>query len=186
MRNDVGRMSRDGAAPPPPVRPGRERPRSAGPRDLTRSEDAGTHDRGRCVRQPEASRMLEASTRRHHMDRREGQMANLNDAVKRHAGLAIALLVVMAALGGWAGAAGATTISTPITSPCPFALSVPDDLLSTSTGSIKCDGAGAASGADITITVAGNMVMEAGSEITAENTTGGGNGGNISITVSGD
>src|SRR5262247_3165765 len=120
--------------------------------------------------------MLEASTRRHHMDRREGQMANLNDAVKRHAGLAIALLlVVMAAMGGLAGEAAALVINTPITAPCPFTLTLgaAEDLLITSTGSIKCDGAGAASGADITITVpGGNMVMEAGSEITAENTTG--------------
>src|SRR5262245_2389838 len=141
--------------------------------------------------------MLEASTRRHHMDRREGQMANLNNAVKRHAGLAIALLVVMAAMGGLAGEAWASAqcvagggqqvpgqcqITAALTAPCPYALTLPvgEDRLITSTGSIKCDGAGAASGADITITVpGGNMVMEAGSEITAENTTGGGNGGNI-------
>ena len=123
------------------------------------------------------------------MDRREGHMTNLKNAMKRHAALAIALLVVMVAMGALGGQAAALTISTPLTSPCPFTLVVPagEDLLITSTGSIKCDGAGAASGADITITVpSGNMVMDAGSEITAENTSGAGNGGNISITVSGN
>lgn len=79
-------------------------------------------------------------------------------------------------------------ITTPITQ-CPYTLTLPaaENLLITSTGSIKCDGPGVASGTNITISVpGGNMVMEAGSEITSENTTGGGNGGNIAITVSGN
>ena len=72
---------------------------------------------------------------------------------------------------------------------CPYVLTLPagEDLLITSTGSIKCDGPGAASATSISITVpGGQMEMQAGSEITAENTSGAGNGGNITITVSGD
>jgi parallel beta-helix repeat protein len=71
---------------------------------------------------------------------------------------------------------------------------VNDDLLITSTGSITCndnatDQPGAGSGTSacpITIVVTGNMLMEAGSLIQAENQSGGGNGGNIAITVGGN
>lgn len=113
-----------------------------------------------------------------------------HDAKRRQAALIVALIAVFVVLGGWASQAMAVqqVINTPITSPCPFTLVVPagDDLLITSTGSIRCDGPGAASASNITITVVdGNMEMQAGAKITAEN-DGGGTAGNISITVNGD
>ena len=66
---------------------------------------------------------------------------------------------------------------------------VAGDLLITSTGSITCNDPATPAGASacpIKIVVTGNLLMEAGSEITADNTVGGGNAGNITITVGTD
>ena len=52
---------------------------------------------------------------------------------------------------------------------------------------LQRSGAAAATGASpITISVGGDMEMQAGSAIRAENTVGGGTGGNITLTVGGD
>lgn len=55
-------------------------------------------------------------------------------------------------------------------------------------GTITCNDSGVpnASACPIKINVSGNMKMQAGSKILAENNVGGGNGGNIEITVGGD
>jgi hypothetical protein len=85
--------------------------------------------------------------------------------------------------------AGDCTISTPITAFCPFVLTVTGDLLITGTGSISCNdpiSPGDPGASDITITVGGDMEMQAGSAILAENNHGGGNGGKITLTVAGD
>src|SRR4029077_11103311 len=66
---------------------------------------------------------------------------------------------------------------------------VSGDLLITSTGSITCNDPASPSGADacpITIHLTGNLVMQAGSKIQAEDQVDGGSGGNISITVDGN
>jgi hypothetical protein len=83
---------------------------------------------------------------------------------------------------------GDCTISTPIAGICPFNLTVPGDLLITTTGSINCNDSGVPpnSALPITITVGGNMEMQSGSAIRAENTNNGGNGGNITLTVAGN
>ena len=138
------------------------------------------------------------------MDRRQGHIDNLRNRMQRHTAGMIAVLAVAGVIGGFGGEAlasvactngggvqspGLCTISAAVTAPCPYVLALPagENLLLTSTGSIKCDGPGAVLAQNITISVpGGNMEMEAGSEITAENTTGGGNGGNIAITVSGN
>jgi hypothetical protein len=86
---------------------------------------------------------------------------------------------------------GECRITTAITS-CPFTLTLPagEDLRITSTGSIRCDDPAipaGASGRDIRIAVpGGDMVMEPGSQISSEDNTDGGNGGKITISVSGD
>jgi hypothetical protein len=86
---------------------------------------------------------------------------------------------------------GECQITTTITLPCPFTLTLPvgESVRITSTGSITCNDPPHPSGnsaLDITIYVPGkNLVMEAGSAIRAEDQTGGGSGGNITITVSG-
>ena len=90
---------------------------------------------------------------------------------------------------GGADVGGNCTISTAITAFCPFNLTVPGDLLITSTGSIDCGDPVAPPGAGaqpITISVGGDMEMQAGSSILAEKSLDGGNGGNIAITVGGD
>ncbi len=92
------------------------------------------------------------------------------------------------AVGG-VDVAGDCTISTPITAFCPFVLTVPaGDLLITSTGSVNCNDSGVPpNGASpITITVSGDMEMQAGSVIRADNTNDGGNGGTITLTVGGN
>ena len=111
----------------------------------------------------------------------------------------VAALVLAVGMPGQASAATCTdvggvdvggncTISTPITAICPFNLTVPGDLLITSTGSINCSDSGVPpNGASpITISVGGDMEMQAGSSIRAENTNDGGNGGNITLTVGGN
>jgi hypothetical protein len=131
-------------------------------------------------------------------------MYSVRNLMQRHSALMIAVLAmtfVIVALGGEAFAApsaaciaggGDPAITTPCTinsavTSCPYVLALPaEDLLITSTGSIKCDGPGALSASPIDITVGGKMEMQAGSEITAENTSGAGNGADITITVSGD
>ena len=78
---------------------------------------------------------------------------------------------------------------------CPYVLTLgggvdPNESLRlTSTGSIDCGDPAAPPGAGaqpITISVAGDMVMQTGSSIRAENSLDGGNGGNITLTVGGD
>jgi hypothetical protein len=95
-----------------------------------------------------------------------------------------------AAVGGVPGPnPGDCTIQTPITAVCPFNLTVPGDLLMTSTGSISCNDPVAPlpnSASDITISVVGDMEMQAGSAIQADNTNDGGNGGKITLTVGGN
>jgi hypothetical protein len=63
-----------------------------------------------------------------------------------------------------------------------------ESLRLTSTGKIDCGdpAAAGASASDITINVPGNMVMEAGSAILAENDSDGGSGGDITIKVGGN
>jgi parallel beta-helix repeat protein len=127
--------------------------------------------------------------------------------MKRHIGLMIAAIAVTLVLGAWGGAAeavlcadltpaanrqdnaGECRITGAITAPCPLDLTIPSpkNLVIESAGSISCDDASPAS--SITIDVqGGNMTMESGSEITVENTAaaGGADGGNITITVSGN
>jgi hypothetical protein len=84
---------------------------------------------------------------------------------------------------------GNCEITLAYTAPCPFNLTVTGDLTITSTGSISCNDPLAPpnnSASPITITVGGDMEMEAGSAIRAENTVAGGNGGNISLNVEGN
>ena len=82
---------------------------------------------------------------------------------------------------------GDCTISTPITAFCPIDLNVPGDLLITGTGSINCNDTGLppADALPITITVGGDMEMQGGSSIRAENLVSGGDGGKIMLTVAG-
>ena len=95
-----------------------------------------------------------------------------------------------AAVGGVPGPnPGDCTIQTALTAPCAFDLTVPGNLLITSTGSISCNDPSAPLGngaSDITISVVGDMEMQAGSVIRADNTHDGGNGGKITLTVGGD
>lgn len=93
------------------------------------------------------------------------------------------------AVGGVQGA-NLCTINLVLTAPCPFTLTLPagEDLLITSTGGINCSDPLAPSNnsaSNITINVAANMEMQAGSVILAENNVASGSGGNISITVGG-
>jgi hypothetical protein len=90
-----------------------------------------------------------------------------------------------AAVGG-IEAAGNCTINTALTAPCPFDLTVPGDLLITGTGSITCNDVPGPNASPITISVGGDMEMQAGSAIRAENVNSGGSGGNITLTVGGD
>ena len=90
---------------------------------------------------------------------------------------------------GGVDVAGNCTINAAITAFCPFDLTVPGDLLITSTGSIRCNdpAAPAANSAlPITISVGGDMEMQGASAIRAENTHGGGNGGAITLAVGGN
>jgi hypothetical protein len=83
---------------------------------------------------------------------------------------------------------GDCTISTPVTAFCPIDLDVPGDLLITGTGRITCNdpiSAGDPGASSITISVGGDMEMQGGSSIRAENLLGGGNGGKIMLTVDG-
>ena len=77
---------------------------------------------------------------------------------------------------------GNCTIGAAITAPCPFDLTVAGDLLITSTGRIICSDPAA----PITISVGGDMEMQAGSAIRAEDTIAGGDGGKIMLTVGGN
>src|SRR5215831_17587000 len=83
-------------------------------------------------------------------------------------------------------------ISTLITTPCPYTLNLPagESLHLLTGGSISCSdppNPAGASALDITINVpGGDMIMDAGSAIRAEDNTDGGIGGNITITVGGD
>jgi hypothetical protein len=70
--------------------------------------------------------------------------------------------------------------------PCPFDLTVPGNLTITGTGSITCNDVPGPNASPITISVGGDMEMQAGSAIRAENVTSGGSGGNITLTVGGD
>jgi hypothetical protein len=68
-------------------------------------------------------------------------------------------------------------------------INIPDNLLMTSTGHIVCNDPAsptADSACNITLNVGGNMTMQAGSSIDANNTVDGGHGGTIFITVCGD
>jgi len=90
---------------------------------------------------------------------------------------------------GGVDVAGDCTINTAITAFCPFDLTVPGDLLITSTGSISCNDPVAPSSNSalpITIRVGGDMEMQSGSAIRAENTHAGGHGGAITLTVGGN
>src|SRR5678815_4575095 len=112
----------------------------------------------------------------------------------------VAALVLAVGMPGQASAAqtcagiggtdvgGDCTISTPVTAFCPIDLVIPGDLLITSTGSINCSDAGVStnSASPIDISVGGDMTMRAGSSIRAENLSGGGDGGKISLTVGGN
>ena len=135
-------------------------------------------------------------------------MDGVKNLMRRHTALVVVVLAMVGVVGVLGGEAGAspqciagggaqvgttcqitTAVTTVNPALCPYVLTLPagEDLLITSTGSIKCDGPGAASATSISITVpGGQMEMQAGSEITAENTSGAGNGANITITVSGD
>src|SRR5678815_5583935 len=103
------------------------------------------------------------------------------------AGQASALPQTGAGVGG-TDVGGDCTISTPVTAFCPIDLVIPGDLLITSTGSINCSDAGVStnSASPIDISVGGDMTMRAGSSIRAENLSGGGDGGKISLTVGGN
>ena len=117
----------------------------------------------------------------------------------------------MCGVGGglWFGfaAAPAHAANVTISSATPFAtadasdglsdgtFNVTGDLLITGTGSIvyndnttDCPGPGGGnfSACPIKIHVTGDLVMQAGAKITAENLVNGGNGGDITITVDGD
>ena len=102
-------------------------------------------------------------------------------------GQASALPLTCTAVGG-VDVGGDCTISTPITAFCPFDLTVSGDLLITSTGSINCSDAGVPpnSASPIDISVGGDLTMQAGSAIRAENTSGGGYGGKVTLTVGGN
>jgi parallel beta-helix repeat protein len=115
-------------------------------------------------------------------------------------GAALAALVGVVGLGTQVGlrAVGPVTVSSPTTftainvgddSPGdPTTYTVNGDLTIATGGSITCydTGATGASACPIKIVVTGNLLMEAGSAITAENTNDGGHGGNITITVGGN
>jgi hypothetical protein len=102
----------------------------------------------------------------------------------------IAALVVAIGMPGQASAAacvvpgpnpGDCEINTAITT-CPFNLTVTGNLVITSAGSISCSDPAT----PVTISVGGDMEMQAGSGIRAEDTNDGGNGGNITLTVGGN
>ena len=67
------------------------------------------------------------------------------------------------------------------------AVEIDGDLTIATGGSITCNdvGSSGASACPINIHVTGNLLMEAGSAIRAENNSGGGNGGNITLDVDG-
>ena len=82
-----------------------------------------------------------------------------------------------------------TTLSTTVNLFPGGTYNVPDNLLMTSTGHIVCNDPAlptADSACNITVNVGGNMTMQAGSSIDANNTVDGGHGGTIFITVCGD
>src|SRR5262249_28451433 len=82
-----------------------------------------------------------------------------------------------------------TTISTTVNLFPGGTLNVPDNLVMTSTGKIVCNDPALPttdSACDITVIVGGNMEMQAGAEINADNTVDGGHGGTIKITVCGN
>ena len=97
------------------------------------------------------------------MDRRQCHMDKVRNVMVRYSALVVAVVAVAGLIGGFGGEASASvactngggvqspglcTISAAVTTPCPYVLALPagEDLLITSTGSIKCDGPGAASG----------------------------------------
>ena len=82
------------------------------------------------------------------MDRRQRDMDGLRSGIRRHGALMVAVVAMAVVLGVMGGEAWALVINTPITSPCPFTLVVPagEDLVITSTGSIRCNGGANASG----------------------------------------
>ena len=80
-----------------------------------------------------------------------------------------------------------TVISTTVPLCGPFA--VPGDLIITGSGHLSGDDPAAPSGASacsMQITVGGNLLIQAGGSITADNTHDGGSGGDIDITVAGN
>ena len=126
-------------------------------------------------------------------------MDGVKNLMRRHTALVVVVLAmvgVIELLGGEAGASaqctagggvqtpGLCTISAAVTA-CPYALTLPagENLLITSTGSIRCNGAGA-NGQAISITVTdGDMEMQSGSEITANSAGTNTTGGAITIAV---
>ena len=77
---------------------------------------------------------------------------------------------------------GNCEITVAVIAPCPFNLTVTGDLTITSTGSVTCSDPAS----PITISVGGDMEMQTGSAIRAEDTVAGGSGGNITLTVGGN
>ena len=105
--------------------------------------------------------------------------------------VAVALLVLAMGMPGQASAAecvipgpnpGNCEITVALIAPCPFNLTVTGDLTITGTGSVTCSDPAA----PITISVGGDMEMQTGSAIRAEDTVAGGSGGNITLTVGGN
>ena len=104
--------------------------------------------------------------------------------------VAVALLVLALWMPDQAAAAecvipgpnpGNCEITVAVTS-CPFNLTVTGDLTITGTGSVTCSDPAS----PITISVGGDMEMQTGSAVRAEDTVAGGSGGNITLTVGGN
>ncbi len=90
---------------------------------------------------------------------------------------------------GGVDAAGDCTLSVPFVSAADFTLTIPGDLVMANGGSLNCNDPAVPPGAsacNITVSAGGDMEMQAGSAIRAENTVGGGSGGNVTLTVAGD
>ncbi len=90
---------------------------------------------------------------------------------------------------GGVDTAGDCALAVPFVSTVDFTLTIPGKLEMTSGGSLNCNEPATPAGAsacNITVSVGGDMEMQAGSAIRAENTIGGGSGGNITLTVGGN